>query len=268
MLAAGYATRLYPLTLDRPKALLPVGGKPMLEHLLERLDGVPELDEIHVVTNSKFAQAFRDWAERYRAADVRILDDGTSDEETRLGAIGDLDLTIRSAGIDDDLLVLAGDNLFSEPLEPFAQFAGAKAAPAIGVYDVGDLEAIRKYNAIELDESDRITFFEEKPDRPTQHADRDRALLLSPVGPWSRRRLPGGGKQPRPAGTTRAVALSAHAGVRLACSGPLVRCRLEGDPRRGRPRFHPRRLTRIRHKRGHPRVTRYRLPSPEEMSVV
>jgi glucose-1-phosphate thymidylyltransferase len=167
VLAAGYATRLYPLTLDRPKALLPVGGKPMLEHLLERLEGVPELDEIYVVTNSKFAQAFRDWAEGYRAADVRILDDGTSDEETRLGAIGDLDLTIRTAEIDDDLLVLAGDNLFSEPLAPFAQFAGAKAAPAIGVYDVGDLEAIRKYNAIELDESDRITFFEEKPERPT-----------------------------------------------------------------------------------------------------
>jgi glucose-1-phosphate thymidylyltransferase len=167
VLAAGYATRLYPLTLDRPKALLPVGGKPMLEHLLERLEGVSGLDEIYVVTNSKFAEAFRDWAEGYRAADVRILDDGTSDEETRLGAIGDLDLTIRTAEIDDDVLVLAGDNLFSEPLAPFAEFAGTKAAPAIGVYDVGDLEAIRKYNAIELDESDRITFFEEKPERPT-----------------------------------------------------------------------------------------------------
>jgi glucose-1-phosphate thymidylyltransferase len=167
VLAAGYATRLYPLTLDRPKALLAVGGKPMLEHLLERLEGVSGLDEIYVVTNSKFAEAFRDWAEGYRAADVRILDDGTSDEETRLGAIGDLDLTIRTAEIDDDVLVLAGDNLFSEPLAPFAEFASAKAAPAIGVYDVGDLEAIRKYNAIELDELDRITFFEEKPERPT-----------------------------------------------------------------------------------------------------
>jgi len=167
VLAAGYATRLYPLTLDRPKALLPVGGKPMLEHLLERLESVPGLDEIHVVTNSKFAEAFRNWAEGYHAADVRILDDGTSDEETRLGAIGDLDLTIRTAAIDDDVLVLAGDNLFSESLAPFAQFARAKAAPAIGVYDVGDLEAIRKYNSIELDASDRITFFEEKPERPS-----------------------------------------------------------------------------------------------------
>jgi glucose-1-phosphate thymidylyltransferase len=167
VLAAGYATRLYPLTLDRPKALLPVGGKPMLEHLLERLAGAAELDEIHVVTNSKFAAAFRDWAEVYGAGAVRILDDGTSDEETKLGAIGDLDLVIRTAALDDDLLVLAGDNLFSESLAPFAEFGRAKAAPALGVYDVGDLEAIRRYNAIELDGEDRVTFFEEKPERPT-----------------------------------------------------------------------------------------------------
>ncbi len=167
VLAAGYATRLYPLTLDRPKALLPVAGKPMLEHLLERLDGVPALDEVHVVTNSKFADAFREWAGTYGAGAVRILDDGTSDEETKLGAIGDLDLAIRTGAIDDDLLVLAGDNLFSESLAPFAEFGQAKGAPALGVYDVGDLEAIRRYNAIELDEDDRVTFFEEKPERPT-----------------------------------------------------------------------------------------------------
>ena len=168
VLAAGYATRLYPLTLNRPKALLPVAGKPMLEHLLERLEGVPGLDEVQVVTNSKFAAAFREWAGAYggRAA-VRILDDGTSDEETKLGAIGDLDLVIRTEEIDDDVLVLAGDNLFSENLAPFVEFGQAKGAPALGVYDVGDLEAIRRYNAIELDEDDRVTFFEEKPERPS-----------------------------------------------------------------------------------------------------
>jgi glucose-1-phosphate thymidylyltransferase len=165
VLAAGYATRLYPLTLDRPKALLPVGGKPMLEHLLARLEGVRGLDEIYVVTNSKFAGAFRDWASA-RSGGVRIVDDGTTDEETRLGAIGDLDLTIRECGIDDDLLVLAGDNLFSEDLAPFADFGLEKGGPALGVFDVGDLDAIRRYNAIELDADDRVTFFEEKPERP------------------------------------------------------------------------------------------------------
>jgi glucose-1-phosphate thymidylyltransferase len=164
ILAAGYATRLYPLTLDRPKALLPVAGKPMLEHLLARLEEVP-LEDVLVVTNSKFARAFEGWAAA-RGGGVHVLDDGTRDDETRLGAIGDLDLAIREAGIDDDLLVLAGDNLFSESLAPFAEFGRSKGAPALGVYDVGDLDAIRRYNAIELDSDDRITFFEEKPERP------------------------------------------------------------------------------------------------------
>jgi len=166
ILAAGYATRLYPLTLDRPKALLPVAGRPMVEHLLLRLEGVEGLDAIHLVTNSKFAGAFREWAAGWNGQEVKIVDDGTSDEETKLGAIGDLELTIRAAAIDDDLIVLAGDNLFSESLAPFGAFARAKAAPVIGVYDVGDLEAIRRYNSITLDEDDRLTYFEEKPEHP------------------------------------------------------------------------------------------------------
>jgi glucose-1-phosphate thymidylyltransferase len=167
ILAAGYATRLYPLTLDRPKALLRVGGRPILEHLLDRLGEVRGLDEIHVVTNSRFAGAFREWAGG-PGRDVRIVDDGTVDEQTRLGAIGDLELAIRAEAIDDDLLVLAGDNLFSESFAPFAEFGREKGAPALGVYDVGDLDIVRgRYNAIELDGDDRVVFFEEKPERPT-----------------------------------------------------------------------------------------------------
>ena len=144
ILAAGYATRLYPLTVDRPKALLDVGGRPMVEHLLQRLEGVAELDGIYLVTNSKFADTFRDWATGWAGSEVWIVDDGTADEETKLGAIGDLELTIRESAIDDDLIVLAGDNLFSESLAPFGEFAAAKGAPVLGVYDVGDLEAIRR----------------------------------------------------------------------------------------------------------------------------
>jgi glucose-1-phosphate thymidylyltransferase len=166
ILAAGYATRLYPLTLNRPKALLPVGGRPLVEHLLLRLQDVDGLDAINLVTNAKFAGTFRDWAAGWNGAEVRIVDDGTADEETKLGAIGDLDLTIREAAIDDDLLVLAGDNLFSEDIAPFADFGREKDAPALGVYDVGDLDAIRRYNAIELDGDDRLTYFEEKPAAP------------------------------------------------------------------------------------------------------
>jgi glucose-1-phosphate thymidylyltransferase len=166
ILAAGYATRLYPLTLDRPKALLPVGGKSMLDRLLEQLEGVDGLDEVYVVTNAKFAGVFIDWAAGRSGPPVLIVDDGTVDEESRLGAIGDLDLTIREARLDDDVIVLAGDNLFSESIAPFPGFALAKGGAALGVYDVGDLDAIRRYAVIELDEDDRVTRLEEKPDEP------------------------------------------------------------------------------------------------------
>jgi glucose-1-phosphate thymidylyltransferase len=167
VLAAGYATRLYPLTLDRPKALLPVGGRPMLDHLMGRLEAVEGLDEVYVVTNAKFADAFRDWAAgRGGSPAVRVVDDCTSDEESRLGAIGDLDLTIREAALDDDLLVLAGDNLFSESIAPFPAFALEKGGPALGAYDVGDFDAIRSYAVIELDGDDRVIRLEEKPEEP------------------------------------------------------------------------------------------------------
>jgi glucose-1-phosphate thymidylyltransferase len=166
ILAAGYATRLYPLTLDRPKALLPVGGKPMLDRLMEQLEQVEGLDEVYVVTNSKFAEAFREWAAARSGLPLRIIDDGTVDDDSKLGAIGDLDLTIREAELDDDLIVLAGDNLFSESIAPFPVFALGKGGPALGVYDVGDLDTIRRYSVIELDDDDRVTRLEEKPERP------------------------------------------------------------------------------------------------------
>ncbi len=166
ILAAGYATRLYPLTLDRPKALLPVGGKPMLDHLMEQLEQVEGLDEVYVVTNSKFAEAFREWAAARSGLPLRIIDDGTVDDDSKLGAIGDLDLTIREAELDDDLIVLAGDNLFSQSIAPFPVFALGKGGPALGVYDVGDLDTIRRYSVIELDDDDRVTRLEEKPERP------------------------------------------------------------------------------------------------------
>jgi glucose-1-phosphate thymidylyltransferase len=166
VLAAGYATRLYPLTLDRPKALLDVGGRPMIEHVLERVGGTADIDSVYVVTNSKFAGQFRAWADGY-GADVAIVDDGTTSEEDRLGAIGDLDLVVRQERLDDDLVVVASDNLFSEPVGEFFRFAREKAAPVVAVYDVGDLSQMSKYSAVEVDDDGRITFFEEKPAHPT-----------------------------------------------------------------------------------------------------
>jgi glucose-1-phosphate thymidylyltransferase len=121
---------------------------------------------VYVVTNSKFAEAFREWAVARSGLPLRIIDDGTVDDDSKLGAIGDLDLTIREAELDDDLIVLAGDNLFSQSIAPFPVFALGKGGPALGVYDVGDLDTIRRYSVIELDDDDRVTWLEEKPERP------------------------------------------------------------------------------------------------------
>ena len=171
ILAAGYATRLYPLTLTRPKPLLPVAGQPMVEYVLDNLAPIGGLDRIYVVTNAKFADHFQQWADAYRAAkaklDFTIVNDGSTDESNRLGAIGDLHLVLTHENVDDDLIVVAGDNLFSEPLTDFGRYCREKNAPVLAVYDVKDLEQIKKYNALTLAPDGRIAFFEEKPRNPT-----------------------------------------------------------------------------------------------------
>jgi glucose-1-phosphate thymidylyltransferase len=164
ILAAGYATRLRPLTDTIPKPLLPVAGRPIVDWILENARGIPEVDEVHLVTNSRFAEDFRRWA---GPAGVIVHDDGTSTNEDRLGAIGDLQVAIERGGIDDDLLVVAGDNLFDYRLADFvADWRRHGTASAVAVYDCGDLELASQYGIVELGDDDRIEFFVEKPDHP------------------------------------------------------------------------------------------------------
>ena len=170
ILAAGYATRLYPLTLTKAKPLLEVAGKPMIEWVMDNLSPVEGIDTIYVVTNNKFANDFQAWADQYQARNphrkLTIVNDKSTDDSDKLGAIGDINLVLSRENLgSDDLVVVAGDNLFSEPLTEFARAARGSEA-TLATYDVGDLEAIKKYSAITLDEEGVITSFEEKPKEP------------------------------------------------------------------------------------------------------
>ena len=130
ILAAGYATRLYPLTLTQPKPLLPVAGKPMVEHVLDNLAAIEGIDRVYVVTNAKFAGQFQTWSDNYRATKSKlnftIVNDGSTDDSNKLGAIGDINFVLSSQGVDDDIIVVAGDNLFNQPLGDFGKFCREK----------------------------------------------------------------------------------------------------------------------------------------------
>ena len=169
VLAAGYATRLRPLTDTVAKPLLPVAGRPMVEWIVDRIAEVDEVDEVHVVTNARYAPSFRDWAAAAGSPlPLVVHDDRTLSNDDRLGAIGDIRFTVEEAGLGgDDLLVIAGDNLFRFSLADYVDWwRGKGVASALAVHDVGTLELARKYGIVELGESERVVGFVEKPEDP------------------------------------------------------------------------------------------------------
>jgi glucose-1-phosphate thymidylyltransferase len=167
ILAAGYATRLQPLTDSWAKELLPVGGRPIIDWILDAVTQAGVVDEVHVVTNARKAPWFAEWA---AGRDVIVHDDGTTSNEDRLGAIGDLQFVIDRAGLDDDLIVIAGDNLFDYRVGDLVDFWRSKdqveSASAVAVRDVGSLELAAQYGIVTLAGDGRIVGFVEKPEAP------------------------------------------------------------------------------------------------------
>lgn len=167
LLSAGYATRLYPLTSDRPKALLPLGeGRTILDAVCQSLDSVQGVRARLLVTNHRFAEQFRAWHKHY-PIDLDVLDDGTQTPDTRLGAIRDLALAERLADPGDDLLALGTDNLFRWPLAQFVTAAQrVRPHPSVALWEAPSRRAARQFGVVVRDPAGRITTFVEKSPQP------------------------------------------------------------------------------------------------------
>lgn len=170
ILAAGYATRLYPLTKNFPKPLLEVGGKTILDHLLEQIKTIADIDGAYVVTNRRFYGHFADWARANRAMltglEIEILDDGTTSNDNRLGAVGDIQFAIEARDIADDVLVLAADNILLFSLQKLVNTFNSNPVPHIAVRHNPDYDDRKRRGNVELDKDNRVLQFIEKPDRP------------------------------------------------------------------------------------------------------
>ena len=165
ILAAGYATRLYPLTENFPKPLLKVGDKTILDWLIDDIDGAGLVDEYVVISNHKFAAHFQEWASGKNVR-ISVVDDGTSTNETRLGAVCDIKFAIDTLGLDDDMLVIAGDNVLDFSLTRFVRYAHAQGTSCIMRYFEPDEARLHKCGVVEVDASDLVLGMEEKPASP------------------------------------------------------------------------------------------------------
>ena len=168
ILAAGYATRLYPLTENFPKPLLSVGDKTILDWLVDDIDTAGVIDEYVVISNHKYAHHFEAWA-KTKSQKVTVVDDGTESNETRLGAVKDIQFAIDALGIEDDMLVIAGDNVLDFSLTRFVGYAIEKKTSCIMRYFEAEEKRLMKCGVVEIDENDRILGMEEKPAVPKSH---------------------------------------------------------------------------------------------------
>ncbi len=167
LLVAGYATRLYPLTKDMPKALLKIGGKEILTHIYDEIETLENVNEVYVITNHKFYNHFCKWADTLNSTKkITVIDDGTTDEHNRKGAIGDIKYTIDKQDINEDIIVIAGDNFFTYKLKDMYNYYAKVKDNCVCVKEINDLEQLKAFAVASIDENDKIIDLEEKPQNP------------------------------------------------------------------------------------------------------
>lgn len=170
VIAAGYATRLYPLTENFPKPLLKVGDRSILERMLDDIDPLPEIDSHIIVTNHKFAPIFEEWLKNMSyTKPVTIIDDGTESNETRLGAVRDLLLAIEQCNVDDDIMVLAADNILEFSLSGFIEFFRDKGTSVIMCHNEPELRRLQRTGVIAVDDNMKVLEMQEKPEKPVSN---------------------------------------------------------------------------------------------------
>jgi len=167
VLSAGYATRLYPLTINTSKPLLKVANKPVINYIIENLETDKEINLIYVITNNKFHKDFLQWHKENRfKKPVKIINDGSTSEENRLGAIGDISFAIKKEKIKEDLLIIAGDNLFQININNLVSYFKEKDSTIIVTRIFDDLEVMKSYGNVFVDANNKVISFEEKPQNP------------------------------------------------------------------------------------------------------
>ena len=170
VIAAGYATRLGELTKNFPKPLLKIGENTILGRMLDDIDKIPEIDEHIIITNHKFAGIFEEWASKQSyMKPVKIVDDGTETNDTRLGAVCDLLFAMDKLKIDDDMLVVAADNILFFSFQEFVDFAKTKGTSCIMCHEQPSIEKLQRTGVIVLDDNDKVLNMEEKPQEPKSH---------------------------------------------------------------------------------------------------
>lgn len=166
ILAGGYGTRLYPLTLNAPKPMIPVSGRPMIEYLIDKINNRHDIHEIFIVSNEKFSHIFEEWLAQKPNPKITIINDGTTSNETRLWPIGDLRFLMQKHTLSEDIIILGGDNLFEDDLSDFIDNFN-KNGDTVLLYDVGDKELAKQLGNVTLGTDNAILSFIEKPENPT-----------------------------------------------------------------------------------------------------